>query len=315
MATMVKIPSAKSPSGSNPKNQVSLAASWGINTFFIIYSVLCIIPIILILSISFSNEEAIIREGYKLFPTTFDLDAYQFLFKDFRQIAWSYSITILTTLIGTVISMMIMALYAFPISRSDFPHAKFFTFAVFFTMLFGGGLVPWYLTYVQLLGLKDTLWVLIMPLLVPAFWVLVVRTFFITSVPNAVLESAKIDGAGDLRIFFQIVLPLSLPVLATVALFQTITYWNEWFLSLVYITKNENVTIQYLMYRTMQNIQYLATNSQAMTALQQAGVVTRFPAETVRMAMVIVGVGPIIFAYPFFQKYFVKGLTVGAVKG
>jgi len=265
--------------------------------------------------VSFSNEEAVLREGYKFIPTAFDTSAYNFLFEDFRQVARSYGITITVTVVGTVLSMIMVAMYAYPISRRDFPHARFFTFIVFFTMLFGGGLVPWYLVYVQLLHLKDTLWVLIMPLLIPAFWVLVTRTFFATSVPSAVLESARIDGAGEIRIFFQIVMPLSLPVLATVALFQTITYWNDWFLSLVFITKNENVSIQYLMYKTMQNVQYLTQNSQAMQALMQAGAYIRFPAETMRMAMAIVGIGPIVLAYPFFQKYFIKGLTVGAVKG
>jgi len=307
-------PSAKL-SGSNPKNMLPSWAQWSVNIVFILYTLLCIIPIVLLVMVSFSSEDAVMREGYKFIPSAFDTGAYDFLFKDFRQVARSYGITIAVTVVGTVLSMVLVAMYAYPISRRDFPHARFFTFIVFFTMLFGGGLVPWYLVYVQLLHLKDTLWVLIMPLLIPAFWVLVTRTFFATSVPGAVLESARIDGAGEVRIFFQIVMPLSLPVLATVALFQTITYWNDWFLSLVYITKNENVSIQYLMYKTMQNIQYLAQNSQAMQALMQAGVYVRFPAETMRMAMAVVGIGPIVLAYPFFQKYFIKGLTVGAVKG
>ena len=211
--------------------------------------------------------------------------------------------------------MIIIALYAYPISRKDFPHAKFFTFFVFFTMLFNGGLVPWYLVYVQMLDLKNTMAALIIPLLVAAFFVLITRTFFQTTIPAAILESANMDGAGEMRIFFQIVLPLSLPVLATVALFQTLAYWNDWFLSLVFITKEDNITLQYLMYKTMLNIQYLSTNSTAASAIIAAGGTFKFPSESVRMAMVIIGIGPIIFAYPFFQKYFVKGLTVGAVKG
>ena len=304
-----------STESSNPMNQLPLAASWGVNIFFILYSLLCIIPLLLIISVSFSSEEAVIREGYKFIPSQLDLGAYEFLFKDFRQIARSYGISIFVTVVGTVSSIIFMSLYAYPISRSDFPHAKFFTFFVFFTMLFGGGLVPWYLVYVQMLDLKNNLLALIMPLMIAAFFVLIMRTFFQTTIPGAVLEAAKIDGAGEMRIFAQIVMPLSLPVLATVALFQTLTYWNDWFLSLVYITTNENVSVQYLMYKTMQNIQYLATNSTAMQAIQAAGGNVTFPAETVRMAMVIIGVGPIVFAYPFFQKYFVRGMTVGAVKG
>ncbi|QNK59620.1 carbohydrate ABC transporter permease [Paenibacillus sp. PAMC21692] len=305
----------KAPSASNPQNKLSLPASAGIHLFFILYSLLCIIPVILIIMVSISDDSTVVREGYQFLPSKFGMEAYEFLFKDARQIIRSYGISIFVTVVGTLSSLIIMALYAYPISRSDFPHAKPFTFFVFFTMLFGGGLVPWYLVYVQMLELKDNIMALILPLVISAFFVLIMRTFFITTIPSAVLESAKIDGAGELTIFMRIVLPLSLPVLATVALFQTLTYWNDWFLSLVFITKDANITVQYLMYKTMLNIQFLANNSTAAAAIQAAGGTFRFPSETVRMAMVIIGVGPIIFAYPFFQKYFVKGLTVGAVKG
>lgn len=306
---------AKILSGSNPKNQLSAPASFAIHLFFLIYSVFCVIPLLLIVAVSFSNEGSVVRGGYRFIPDQFDLAAYQFLIKDIGTIAHSYGISIIVTLIGTCLSMMIIALYAYPISRSQFPHAKFFTFFVFFTMLFNGGLVPWYLVYVQFLHLKNTLWALTMPHIMSAFFVLVTRTFFMTSIPQAVLESAKIDGAGEMKIFFRIVMPLSLPVLATVALFQTLTYWNDWFLSLVFISEGNNISVQYLMYKMMMNIQYLATNPTAAAEIAKAGGMFNFPSETVRMAMVIVSVGPIVFAYPFFQKYFVRGLTIGAVKG
>ncbi|MGO4370582.1 carbohydrate ABC transporter permease [Paenibacillus sp. MCAF20] len=206
-------------------------------------------------------------------------------------------------------------MYAYPISRTDFPQRKFFTFFIFLTMLFNGGLVPWYLVYVNMLGLRNNIWALVLPLLVSAFFVIIIRTFFQTTIPTAVLESAKIDGAGEMRIFFQIVLPLSLPVLATVALFSTLNYWNDWFLSLVFISDDKTLSIQYLMYKMLMNIQFLANNSTAAAQIAAAGGNVQYPNETVRMAMAIVGIGPIVFAYPFFQKYFVKGLTVGAVKG
>jgi putative aldouronate transport system permease protein len=305
----------KAPSGSNPKNRLPLAASLGINVFFVIYSLLCIIPILLIVSVSFSNEGSVVREGYKFIPSQFDLAAYRFLLKDLHQIVQAYGVSVIVTVVGTSLSIIVIALYAYPISRRHFSHAPFFTFFVFFTMLFGGGLVPWYLVYVQILDLKNTLWSLIMPLIMAPFWVLIVRTFFSTTIPAQVLESAKIDGAGELRIFIRIVLPLSLPVMATVALFQTLTYWNDWFLSLVFITNDHNISVQYLLYKMLANIQYLSSNPTAAAEIAKAGGMFNFPSETVRMALVIVGVGPIIFAYPFFQKYFVKGLTVGAVKG
>jgi len=304
-----------STAASNPKNVLPKSASIGVHIFFIIYSLLCIIPLLLVVMVSITDESAIVREGYSFLPSAFSTEAYEFLFKDPTSIVRAYGVSILVTVLGTCCSLIIMALYAYPISRPDFPHAKFFTFFVFFTMLFNGGLVPWYLVYVQVLDVKNTLIALIMPLIVAAFFVLIIRTFFQTTIPSAVLESAKIDGAGEMTIFFKIVLPLSLPVMATVALFQTLTYWNDWFLSLVFITKEANISIQYLMYKTMLNIQYLANNSTAAAAIRAQGGEFRFPSESVRMAMVIVGIGPIIFAYPFFQKYFVKGLTVGAVKG
>ncbi|WP_201008746.1 carbohydrate ABC transporter permease [Paenibacillus glycanilyticus] len=307
--------SDKNTAGSNPKNRLSAAASSGINIFFILYSALCVIPLLLLLSVSFSDEKSVLTHGYRFIPEKFNLAAYAFLYKDIGQIAYSYGISITVTIVGTVLSMLIIALYAYPISRSQFPHARFFTFFVFFTMLFSGGLVPWYLVYVQMLNLKDTLWALIMPLLVSSFWVLIVRTFFKETIPAAVLESAKIDGAGELRIFIRIVLPLSMPVLATVALFQTLTYWNDWFLSLVFITNDHNISVQYLLYKMLANIQYLSSNPTAAAEIARAGGMFNFPSETVRMALVVVGIGPIVFAYPFFQKYFVRGLTVGAVKG
>lgn len=300
---------------SNPRNRLPSAASFAIHVFFTLYSLICIIPILLIVAVSFSEESSIVREGYKFIPTQFDLSAYRFLLKDLELIGRAYGISISVTVIGTILSMIIIALYAYPISRRHFPHAKFFTFFVFFTMLFGGGLVPWYLVYVQMLDLKNTIWSLIMPLIMAPFWVLIVRTFFSTTIPEAVLESAKIDGAGELRTFIQIVLPLSMPVLATVALFQTLTYWNDWFLSLVFITNDNNISIQYLLYKLLANIQYLSSNPTAAAEIAKAGGMFSFPSETVRMALVIVGIGPVIFAYPFFQKYFIKGLTVGAVKG
>lgn len=303
------------PSSGNRKNDLHWSASLFIHIFFIFYSLFCIIPLILIISVSFSSEQSVVVNGYRFIPEKWDLAAYQFIFKDLGQIASSYSVSITVTVVGTVLSMFVIALYAYPISRPDFPHARIFTFFVFFTMLFNGGLVPWYLVYTQMLHLKDTLWALIMPYIVAAFFVLITRTFFITTIPKEVVESAKIDGAGELRIFLKIVLPLSLPVMATVALFQALTYWNDWFLSLVFITGNELISVQFLLYKMLANIQFLASNPTAAAEIAKAGGFFNFPSQTIRMAMVIVGVGPIVFAYPFFQQFFVRGLTVGAIKG
>ncbi|KZE72808.1 sugar ABC transporter permease [Paenibacillus elgii] len=296
-------------------NDISNTANIIINLFFWLHTAVCILPLLLVIIVSFSDEKAVLINGYNFIPESFSLSAYQFLFKDWEQIVRSFGVSVFVTAVGTVISVIIMAMYAYPISRRDFPHKNVFSFFMFFTMLFNGGLVPWYLVYTQMLNFKNTLLALILPLLVSAFFVLMLRTFFSGTIPPALIESAKIDGAGEFRIFAQIILPLSLPVLATVSLFQTLNYWNDWFTSLVFITGSKNVNLQYLMYKTMLDIQFLTSNTQALQAINQSGGGLNLPTETVRMAMAVLGIGPIVFAYPFFQKYFVKGLTVGAVKG
>jgi putative aldouronate transport system permease protein len=210
-------------------------------------------------------------------------------------------------------SLLISSLLAYPLSRSDFPQRNAIAFIVFFTILFNGGLVPWYLVYTNLFHIKDTILALIVPnLLMNGFYILIMRTFFSQSIPSSLIESAQIDGSGEWRTFFRIVMPLSLPVLATIGLFTTLGFWNDWFNSLVFIYDNQLVSVQYLMTKTLLSIQFLQSNTQNSNI---GKLLSEMPTETVRMAMAIIGIGPIIVAYPFFQKYLVKGLTVGAVKG
>lgn len=300
-------------------NAISAKTDFIINVFFSFYTILCLLPLLLVFMVSISDEKTVLVNGYSFFPEKLSLSAYRFLLEDWHQILRSYGVSLLVTVVGTALSLLIMALYAYPISRRDFPHRNAFSFFMFFTMLFNGGLVPWYLVYTQLLDLKNSLLALILPLLVSAFFVLMLRTFFSTTIPMELLEAAKIDGAGEFRIFAGMVLPLSLPVLATVALFQTVNYWNDWFLSLVFISGSDpgasNVSLQFLMYRTMLDIQFLSSNVQAAQGLSQQGGLVNVPTETVRMSMAVMGIGPIVLAYPFFQRYFIKGLTIGAVKG
>ncbi|MBO9604874.1 MAG: carbohydrate ABC transporter permease [Paenibacillaceae bacterium] len=296
-------------------NAVKPATNVAINTFFWLYTASCVLPLLLVVTVSLTDEKTVLVKGYDFFPAKWSGYAYEFLFADWTQMLHSFGVSVFTTVVGTAISLVVMALYAYPISRADFPHRRSFSFFMFFTMLFNGGLVPWYLVYTQLFDWKNTLWSLMMPLFVSAFFVLILRTFFANTIPPALIESAKIDGAGELGIFLRIIMPLSLPVLATVALFQSLNYWNDWFLSLVFITTKENVNLQFLMYKTLLDIQFLSANVQAAQGMAQAGGSLNLPTETVRMAMAVLAIGPIVFAYPFFQKYFVKGLTVGAVKG
>jgi ABC-type sugar transport system, permease component len=225
----------------------------------------------------------------------------------------AYGITVFITVVGTITSLIITSLLAYPLSRKDMPYNKVFTFIVFFTILFSGGLVPTYLVYTELIHIKNTIFSLIVPaLLMSGFYVLLMRTFFLISVPSSVIESANIDGAGELRIFYKIVLPLSLPVLATVGLFESINYWNDWFNGMIFLTDSKLYSIQNLLNRILLDIQFLNKHN---VNSSQSKIIANIPKETVRMALAVIGIIPIMIAYPFFQKYFAKGLTIGAVKG
>jgi putative aldouronate transport system permease protein len=300
--------------GDTPMARISFSQVL-LHLFFWIAALASILPILLVVGISFSDETTILANGYKFIPDVFSLKAYSYLGNQISQIIQAYGISILVTVVGTLLSLLLIALYAYPLSRPELKFRHGFALFIFITMLFNGGLVPWYLVYVNLLGLKDSLWALILPLLLSPFFVIIMRTFFQTTIPPSLIESATIDGASEIKIFWKIVLPLSLPVLATIGLFNTLNYWNDWFLSLTFIVSAEKVSLQYLMYKTLLNIQYLTTNSQAANALSAAGGLKDIPNRTLQMAMAVVGIGPIVFAYPFFQKYFIRGLTIGAVKG
>lgn len=225
----------------------------------------------------------------------------------------AYKVSIGITVVGTLLSVLLMALYAYPLSRKDYPYRNVFTFFLFFTMLFNGGIVSRYMIYTQTLHLKDSYLALILPLLIVPFNVIIMRTFFQSTIHPALIESARIDGAGELRIFLRIVLPLSLPVLATMALFSTINYWNDWFNALLFINKEHMYPIQFLMLRVLKDVQYIREN--LTIAAQNPELLKNLPNESLQMALAFIAMGPILIVYPFFQKYFVKGLTVGAVKG
>ncbi|WP_152397928.1 carbohydrate ABC transporter permease [Paenibacillus cellulositrophicus] len=272
----------------------------------------CLVPFLLLITASFTDEDAIIREGYSFFPSEWSLDSYVFIFQKSGEILNSYGISIVVTLLGTIASLVLMTLLAYPLSKKDLPLRNFFSFIVFFTMLFNGGLVPTYLIYSNVFHITNTLLALIVPgLLVSAFYVILLRTFFTVSVPEAVLESANMDGAGEFRIFVQMALPLSLPVLATVGLFQVINYWNDWFNGLIYISDSRLYSIQVLLNTILLNVQYLLDNVDYSSRVDGSSI----PTQGVRLAIAVIGALPIVLTYPFFQRFFVKGLTVGAVKG
>lgn len=299
-----------------PKTQDfhQLSKGWNIGANLIagIFAFMCVFPFLFVMIISFTDEKSLAKNGYQIFPEKWSLEAYKYVFETGDTLLRSYGVTIFVTVVGTIISLCVIALYAYAVSRKSFRYRNFFSFFAFFTMLFNGGLVPTYIVATQLLGLKDSIWALIWPLAVNAFYIMILRTFYSTSVPDAVVESGKIDGASEFKIFYKLVLPLSLPGLATIGLFSTLGYWNDWFNALLYIDNPNLVPLQSMLMRIETSMQFILQNSQnaslSMDALQS------LPQDTSRMAMVVLATGPIILAYPFFQRYFIQGLTIGAVK-
>lgn len=282
-----------------------------IHLIFITFSAFCIIPLVVIASISFSNEGNLNTYGYTLIPKEFSLSAYKFVFKNPDQIISAYVVSIIRTLVGTFLSLLIISLLAFPMSRSDFKFRKPLSFYVFFTMLFNGGLVPWYMLVTKYLGLKNTFSVLIVPFLVIPWFVLLLRSFF-KQIPMSLYESAKIDGASEYTVFYRILLPLAKPAMATVGLFICLNYWNDWWLPLLYIDVDNLIPLPAMLSRMMSNITYLTTQK---TNTFMTINVSDMPRESARMAMCLLAAGPMLFIFPFFQKYFVKGLIAGSIKG
>ena len=284
-----------------------------IHIAFILMCLTFIVPMLYVVSISFSSEKAIADFGYSLIPKAWSLDAYKHIFRNPDQVIYSYRTTIFFSLVGSFASLLVMALVAYPLSRQNFKLRQPITFFIFFTMLFGGGLIPTYILNTQYLGLGNTIWIYILPGLVSAWYIIIIRTFF-SQLPQSLVESAKVDGAKEFRIFFQIVLPLSKPVLATVLLMTLLGKWNDWYTSLIYIRDSKLYSLQYMLQKMLREAEFVKglSNSQMGLNIQLE---TEVPTESVRFAMVIVAAGPMLVAFPFFQKYFTRGLTVGAVKG
>lgn len=297
------------------KNQISPVEGAALHLFFIGVCAVIVIPFVLLLVVSFTDNDALVAHGYRFLPDTWSLDAYHYLFSNPRVVRDAYGVTILVTTLGTVGNVALCALTAYPLTKRTLPGVTVLTFFVFFVMLFNGGLVSTYIISTRLLGFRNHFRGLILPLMFNVWHVLIFRTYFKTSIPQSIEESAKIDGASDIRVFFQIVLPISTPVLAAIGLFAALTYWNDWFQSLLYISNERMYSLQFVMLRALRQIEMMK-RLLAMNATPD--VLSRLrdiPDETVRFAMVIVSVGPIVLVYPFFQKYFVKGITIGAIKG
>lgn len=295
------------------KKSVFLNYKTFIHVFFILFTLTFILPLILVISASFTNED-FLSKGYSLIPLKFDTMAYEFAFENPMQIIDAYYVTAFQAFVGTFLSVLIMALCAYPLSRQSFKLKKIITSIILFTMLFGGGLIPSYILINKYLHLGNTIWVYIFPGLVNGFSIIVFRTFF-QGLPHSLAESAKIDGASEMRIFFQIILPLSKPVVATLALFGLLDRWNNWYTSLIYIRETKLYTLQYLLQKLLLDAEFLKNSVEQMMQGNMNLSNFKAPSESFKYAMCVIVAGPMLVVFPFFQKYFAKGLTVGSVKG
>ena len=281
---------------------------------YIIFILLCLsilVPFMILLSASFTAEKDIVYNGFKVFPQTLSLDAYKYVFEKPKAIIDAYKVTITYSFLGTLLSTLLMAMIAYPLSSPKMRYRKQLSFYLYFTMLFSGGLVPSYILITQYLHLDDTIWAYILPCCINPWYVFMMRTFF-TDLPYSLVESMKIDGASEYRVFFTLIVPLSKPIIATVALFVLLLRWNDWNTAMLYIDNQELVSLQYLLQKLLRDTQFMAENASTANVELDPGDV---PTMTLQMAMAMLATGPALIFFPFFQKYFVKGMTVGSVKG
>ena len=274
-----------------------------------LFALFCVLPLLMIFSASFTSESYIAFNGYSVFIHDFSTEAYATIFKDSQMVLRSYGVTIFITVVGTLTALFIITMAAYVVSRKDFKYRNRFSFYFYFTTLFNGGLISTYILYVRYLGLKNSILAMIIPGLFSTFYMIVMRSFM-SEIPSSLVESAKIDGAGEFLIYFRIIIPLTRSGLITIGLFIALGYWNEWYNCMLYITDERMFPLQYLLYNMLASQQALAR-----IASKTAARLANMPSKSMRMAMTVIAVGPVLLAYPFIQKYFVKGITVGAVKG
>jgi putative aldouronate transport system permease protein len=280
-----------------------------------IAAIAVVLPLILVVVISLTSAESIAYHGYSFFPSEWSSLAYKTLLTTGKQIADSYLITIFYAVTGTIMSVLVMSMFAFVLSQKKLPGRKVLTFLLFFTMLFSGGLVPSYIINVRYLHLKNTVWIFLLPSLVSAYNVIILRTFIQTTISESLFEAAKIDGANYFTIYRKIVMPLFKAGLATIGLFNIVGRWNDWFTGMLYIEKAKLIPLQTMLQRIQKDIEFIKANADLADNVMGLEVLRTMPTESTRMAITVIVTIPILFAYPFFQRYFVHGLTIGSVKG
>ncbi|MDR3120949.1 MAG: carbohydrate ABC transporter permease [Clostridiales bacterium] len=295
-------------------NRISAPSNFLFSALFVALALVCVIPLVFVAIISLSSDLSVQTVGYSFTPIEWTTNAYTYLFQSGDSITRAFFVSVGVTIVGTIIGLSLNASMGYVLSRPSFKLKKLYTTIIFIPMLFTGGMVASYMVNSQLLGLINSYWALILPISCSPFYIIILRTFFQTTVPDSIIESARIDGASQLFTFFRIVLPISKPALATIGLFLSFAYWNDWFLAMLYLKSDHQFMypLQYVLIRIEQNIDFLVSNTQYFSATMSGG---RIPAESSRMALVVIVVLPIACSYPFFQKYFISGLTIGAVKG
>lgn len=298
----------------NKFNRISKKWNVVFNLILLTAAITTLIPMILLVVISFSSTRSIKSIGYNFFPLEWSLEGYLYLGKIGQQLIDSYIVTIAHSVLGTFLSLFVITMYAYVLCQRRFWLRRALTWFMFFTMLFGGGLVPSYIFNVRYYHLKDSFWIFILPGLINGSWIIMMRTFITTSIPESLLESARIDGAGHFKIYVRIVLPLLKAGIATLSLFSIVGRWNDWFTGMLYIQSPKLVPLQTLLTKLQKSADFLKSNSRLASTVEGVQMLKNIPEDNLRMACTVIVIAPLLFAYPFFQKYFVKGLTVGSIK-
>lgn len=296
-------------------NAISPTANLILSACMIVVALIFIMPLILVISTSFTKEDALIEYGYSFWPRDFSIFAYTYVFKLGDGMWRAYANTIFYSVVGTVVSLIIMSMFAYVLSRKDFGARNKFAFYAFFTTLFHGGLVPTYMLYVRYLKIDNTIWVFLLPGLVTAFNTIILRTFINSTIHDSLIESAKLDGASDFQTYLRIVMPLFKAGLASVGLFTFVGKWNDWFVGLTYIRDPKLIPIMTYLHRIQAQVEFLKSGAPESMTPDALELLNQLPKAGVRMSITVIAIFPLLICYPFFQKYFIKGLTVGGVKG
>jgi putative aldouronate transport system permease protein len=291
--------------------KILTALSYGING---LVAFVCLVPFVMVISGSLSSEEAVRFSGFGLLPKDFSLEAYQTVFKEPSVIGRAYIVTILLTITGTFLGLFLQTMTAYVLSRKDFVWRNKFSFFFYFTMLFSGGLVPYYILVSRYLGLRNNYLALLLPLLFNVYFLLIMKSY-ISAIPESFIHAAKIDGCGEFRTLVLIMMPMLKPALATVGLFIALAYWNDWYSAMLFISRETMHPLQYFLYNKVNNIEAYKRILESGTAGSIVAAVIDMPTQTLKMALTVVVTGPIILLYPFVQKYYVRGITIGGVKG